>query len=93
MTVRMRLRRWARAQGKRRGVHHGEVPGDRFPERKSIKFDRTFVLHRIGGINAVDLRRLHDRLAVGFQRTQCRRGVRREIRRTGPAGKNHEFAA
>ena len=70
-----------------------EIYGDRFPERKSIKFDRTFVLHRIGGINAVDLRRLHDRLAVGFQRTQCRRGVRREIRRTGPAGKNHEFAA
>ena len=54
-----------RAEGESRGVHDLVMPFDGLPERELVELLRGRILHRVGGVNAVDLGRLHERLAIG----------------------------
>ena len=69
------------------------MPLDGLFEREFVEFLRGRVLHRVGRVDAVHFRRLHERLAVRLQRAQRRGRVGGEERASGPACVDHDLAA
>ena len=74
------------------GVHHLQVLGDRLVVGEALVARRARVFLRVGGVDAVDLRRLHHRVAGELGGAQRRAGVGGEERIAGAAGQHDDAA-
>src|SRR6266699_5670453 len=78
------------AERDRGGVHHLQPAIEHLDVRHPLETLRVLVLLGIGGVDAVDLGRLHDRIGPDLDGPQRPRGVRREERVAGARGEDHD---
>src|SRR5690606_37042183 len=73
-----------------RRVHYAQLVGQDLIVREAAVANGIRILHRIGRIDAVDLRRLDQHIRADLDRAQARRGIRREERIAGTGGEDHD---
>ena len=80
------------AERDRRGVHHLQALLQDLQVRDLLVAGRLRVLHRIGGVDAVDLGGLEDDLRLHFHGAQRRGGVGGEVGIAGARREHHDAA-
>ena len=80
------------AQRDRRGVHHPQSLVDDFEIGNPVEPRGALVDHRVGRVDAVDLRALQDDVGLHLHGAERRRGIGREVWVARAGGKNDDAA-